>query len=172
MRMKMKKLICVCGGHSSGQLLAPTCPSWRWAWQPDRPWLLGPWGCGHPVKDGQPGPRPRAPASVLGECQASLPVQPGRMLSVSSGCCRPMRKEGAGGPRPAASRPSLRCQQVPHFLTRMARKTGKRRIHQKPMLSLLVQHLQGGACSCPGSLVAPRPLIPWDLISASGKEGR
>lgn len=66
----------------------------------------------------------------------------------------PTQEEGAGGGQtPAACVPLP----VPHFLTRIARKTGKRRIHQKPMLSLLVQHLQGGAGSGPASTPSPQP---------------
>ena len=85
-------------------------------------------------------------------------------LSTQAGCClSPWTAAGrwGGGATPAASQPSLWCQKVPCFLTRMARKTGKRRIHQKAMLSLLVQHLQGRDCLCPGSLPAlPRPAPP------------
>lgn len=84
------------------------------------------------------------------------------------GCCRPMEEAGGwrgeGGATPAASQPSLQCQQVPCFLTTMARKTGKRRIHQKAMLSLLVQHLQGRDCLCPGSLPVRHPPPPAPAI--------
>lgn len=52
--------------------------------------------------------------------------------------------QGAGGPRGQSRSPGL---------TKMARNTGKRRIHQKPILLLVVQHLQRG-----GTGTARQPL--------------
>lgn len=43
------------------------------------------------------------------------------------------------------------------FLTSKARKTGIRRIHQNPMLSLLVQHLQGTVAPLLGGMPLSSP---------------
>lgn len=99
-------------------------------------------------------PQARAPASVLAECRASLPVRPGRMLSAFLAAGR-HRPTGRG----AEANPTALLPEEPqarHLLTKVARKTGKRRIHQKPMLPWLVQHLQGGR----SHLSAPRPPRP------------
>lgn len=165
--MKMKKLICVWGGHSSGQPLAPTYPSWRWVGQPARPWLLGPRVVGtHSRMRSLARDTRRRPVSWQSARSPSLSTPAGCHLSPWAAAGR-WRKEGLGGATPAASQPSLWCQQVPCLLTRMARKTGKRRIHQKAMLSLLVQHLQGRDCLCPGSLPA-RPSHPRHPIDSVG----
>lgn len=62
------------------------------------------------------------------------------------------RESQASDPFPA-ERNKVTC-----FLTNMARKTGIRKIHQKPMLSLLVQHLQGPVAHILGIHAAPQHL--------------
>lgn len=148
--MKMKKLICTWRAWLRAAPGLPVLPA---------PEALGLEGTG-PRRAAQP--QARAPASVLAACRP-----PSR--SAQAGCCLPpwppalqAHEEGAGGqPHARPEEPQAR-----RFLTTRARKTGTRRIHQKPMLSLLVQHLQGGRTP----LSAPaRPQFPADLISDSGK---
>lgn len=53
-------------------------------------------------------------------------------------------------------------------LTRMARNTGKRRIHQKPMLLLVVQHLHRGERGAVGQLLSWPTAKAWHGISSPG----
>lgn len=55
-------------------------------------------------------------------------------------------------------------------LTRMARNTGKRRIHQKPMLLLVVQHLQRGGTGLLGSPLTGRLLEPRVASAAPAEQ--
>lgn len=158
MRMKMKKLICTWRARlrvAPGPRLVPPA---------DGPGShAGPRAGGHPAKDGHPGLRPgHGPVSWLSAGASLLECQ-GRIGSVSLATACP--QDGGWG-RPATLHPSPRGH-GPRSLTRMARKTGKRRIHQKPMLSLLVQHLQWGL-----ALVRlPRPRPGALGVSSESQEG-
>lgn len=93
---------------------------------------------------------------------------PPRRSYLSQGSRKP-RKSPASWPSCGAA--------VPHFLTRMARKTGARRIHQTPMLVLLVQHLRGGhsrpGCTQPHpSLSAPRVGLLGSSVHLRTREGK
>ena len=115
----------------------------------------------------------------LAQCPGCWPVSwcpvwvPAPSQRSQTGCCCLL-----GQPQDAKGGGAWGALLALHFLTRMARKTGNRRIHQKPMLSLLVQHLRGQATHILGH--SPQPLHPsappsrfcQDLIRVSEKEGR
>lgn len=87
---------------------------------------------------------------------------------IYNGGVSPEERGGAGGAAPSPlgqSPPGQGCagQVCSPGLTRMARNTGKRRIHQKPMLLLVDQHLRSGRTETAGQ--------PLDRAAAAARHG-
>lgn len=149
MRTKMKKLICVRktkvrGSLRTSQVLHGPCAyPLHVRLLPSEPWTHGPGAGRYPPRMGS---LVHSPGHTASGVRAGFPtLQPLRWL----------RKGVAGRAEPG---PFACGGKQGSCLTSMARKTGIRRIHQKPMLSLLVQHLHRPIAYILEMHAAPQPL--------------